>query len=269
MVEMGARAPGTSPGLCARGPPDGGRGDRWWRPSTPRPFGTVEDVARAKARAGRGPAGRRHGRAQRRPTPGWRPWPRARRRRCVLLRRRAGDVVAEDVRPRRRAAARRSGCARRGATPTVRLAVRGAHQVDNALAAAAAAAGLRGAGRRGGRRAGATPCSSPVAHGARPHRPRAPSCSTTPTTPTRRRWRPPCGRWPRCRPAAGSPCSGTMAELGATSAGRHRRVAALAADARPPGGGGGRARLRRRAGAGRRRRARRPRARSARATPCW
>ena len=75
----------------------------------------------------------------------------------------------------------------------VRLGVRGVHNVDNALAAAAVGLFLGlSIEQVGGRARVVGPVA--VAHGPAHVAPRARGCSTTPTTPRRRRWPRRCGR---------------------------------------------------------------------------
>ena len=153
----------------------------------------------------------------------------------------------------------------------VRLAVRGGHQVANALAAAAAGLAARRDARRASSPALAGAELSGPADGARHAGRPAPACSTTPTTPTRRRWPPPSTPSPRSRRSRRVAVLGTMAELGPDAAVGTTRGGGPAADlgirliavAEPAYGS--------RAGRGgrHRRRAAPGWARWTTATPCW
>ena len=159
VVEMGARARGHIALLCDVARPTIGVVTA----VVARPHRDVRLDRRGRGgqgRAGRGPARRRHGRAQRRRPAGGGDGRRARRPGCCALARAVDRRRRRRRAPRarRRAAAAVHACARRGATPRCASPVRGEHQVANALAAAGAALAC---GRRARRRwppASATPC---------------------------------------------------------------------------------------------------------------
>ena len=204
VVEMGARGVGHIAELCAHRAPDGRASSPAWRPCTPRCSARIDEVARAKGElvealpASGTPilnAGRRAGGGDGRRAP----------TATVVTYGEGGDVRAEDVAldDDLRAHVR---LASPWGDAEVALAVRGRHQVENALAAAAAGLG-RGHRRRGG---GAGPRARPRCRRGGwswPRRRAARWSSTTPTTPTPRRWRPRSSRWPRSRPDAASRCS--------------------------------------------------------------
>ena len=203
VVEMGARGVGHIADLCAIAAPTVGVVTRVAAVHT-EVFGHIDEVARAKGELVEAlpatappcstPA-----------TSGWRPW------------RRAPSAAVLTYGDGRRGAWPRtsrstttcgpgSGWCRRGGRSRSSWPCAALHQVENALAAAAAAlvvdvdlAGVA-AGLATARR-----CRRGGWSWAR--RPTASACSTTPTTPTPRRWRRRSSRWRRCRPGDGSRCS--------------------------------------------------------------
>ena len=150
VVEMGARGVGPHRRAVRRGPAHDRRGDRGRRAPTSSMFGSARRGRRGQGRAGRGPARATAPRCSTPTTRWWRPWPSAPSPRSLTfgVAVRGADVRADDVRARRRAAPPRSACARPWGDTEVRLAVRGRHQVVNALAAAAPAWHGRARSRR-------------------------------------------------------------------------------------------------------------------------
>ena len=202
VVEMGARGVGHIAELCAIAAPTVGVVTRVAAVHT-EVFGTIDEVARAKGEL-----------VEALPASGTAVLNAADERVLAMASRTSARVVS----PSASAATswRRTSPWTTSSAPAFRLrspwgsapielAVRGRHQVENALAAAAAAlvvdvdlADVAAGLGRGGR------CRPGGWSSAR--RRAAPASSTTPTTPTPRRWSRRSSRWPPCPPGGGSRC---------------------------------------------------------------
>ena len=201
-VEMGARGPGHIAALCAVARPAVGVVTRVAAVHT-ETFGSIDAVATAKGEL-----------VEALPATGTAVLNAADPRVAAMAARTAASVLTYGEGgasvPRRSALDGELRPAFRLDTPwgvaQVRLAARGRHMVENALAAAAAALACDVLPRRRGRAPWPTaPC--PAGGWTSPPSTRGRGCSTTPTTPTPPRWLRPSARWPRSTPSGTSPSS--------------------------------------------------------------